>query len=484
MPTVPAIRVPIVGEDRTARAIRSAEKNIRGLSRTTKTVMGTLGVGIGVTTFTRMASQAVQYGSALTDAATATNTHVEALQALRFAAQEAGASEQQLDMALVRAQKSAVDAANGLSTYTRAFDALGINVQQFMHLPTERKLEMIAQSMRNADDQQRAYSAAMDILGTRNAPRLMEVLQRLSSEGFEGISESARKAGQVMSGETAQAMDELADAMAALNTQSKNFFAGLAVEATSKSPWKTEEIKIAALANEIRKIEDLRQKSWITGGGEAAARVKASKELLKQGVDPEDVPRGLGLDEMLGMLRTQLDLRKGITEEEKRASAEKKKQLELLKKEELARADMLAHIQGLPSTPMAGLTAEDAALDEMAKIAAGGTSSSTMTASGESLMDLLGLSGGAYGPSPAFSHRDRTKDYIDRRYHGGHLYRRMMEDKERAAGTLPGSELSGAADSVENSADRMVQFAETLVQAFEQVSQKMDVLEQQVENAR
>lgn len=214
-------RFDIVAKDKTARAIASARSRIEGLGHSAKNVFGGLGIGISAAALTGFSKSVIEYGSALTDAATATNTSVESLQALRFAAQEAGAGAEKMDMALVRVQKAAVDARNGLSTYTRAFDTLNINVDEFIGLPAERKLEVIARSMRSASDKQAAYAAAMDILGTRNAPKLMEVLQRLATDGFDSLAKSAKAAGQVMEEDVARKLDAAADAFARLGTRMK-----------------------------------------------------------------------------------------------------------------------------------------------------------------------------------------------------------------------------------------------------------------------
>lgn len=208
------VEIPITAKDNATRQIQRVKSQLMGLASTAKTVMsGLSGLGgvAGVAGITMLARSAISAGSAITDMATATQTGIEELQALTFAAREAGASNEQMANLLVRAQKSANDAARGLSTAKDAFALLGINVDKFINLAPERKLEVLGRAIVKADGDTRAYGAALDLLGTRNAPKLMEVLQRLGTEGFDTISEKARNANQVMSVETAQALDSASD---------------------------------------------------------------------------------------------------------------------------------------------------------------------------------------------------------------------------------------------------------------------------------
>jgi hypothetical protein len=218
------VSIQIAAQDATGRAIASAKANLHGLASTARTALGGLGVGLGVAGIARFTRSVVDYGSKLTDSAEATNTNVEALQALRYAATMAGASEKQLDMALVRVQKSAYDARNGLSTAARAFEKLGIEVEAFTRLPAERKLEEIGRAVANATDQQDAYGAALDIIGSRNAPRLMEVLRRLGTDGFEKLAQDAKQSVGIMAAETARALDAMADGLAAFGVKMKNLY--------------------------------------------------------------------------------------------------------------------------------------------------------------------------------------------------------------------------------------------------------------------
>jgi len=206
------------GMQKAERRVQSTERQFSRATKAAKGFAQSLGLVIGVGTITRLANNAIQAGSAITDMATATQTGVEAVQALNYAAIQAGASQEQMANLLVRANKSANDAARGLSTATDAFELLNIDAQAFINLPTERKLEVLGRAFVEAGEGTREFGSLMDLLGTRNAPKLLEVLQRLGTEGFDAVAQEARNAGQVMREDTAQALDEAADAIEAFKT--------------------------------------------------------------------------------------------------------------------------------------------------------------------------------------------------------------------------------------------------------------------------
>ena len=224
------INLKIGATDKTGTAFRSAETGMKRLAGSAKMLAGSLGMAFGaaavVTGLTRLAKGAIDYGSAITDAAAATRVGVEEWQVLKYGAQEAGTSMDKVTLTLAKIQKATNDAKNGLTTYTRAFDALGINVDEFQRLSPDQQFVELGRAMVNSKDQATAYASVMDIIGSRNAPQLMEVLKKLGTDGFDSLAEAARNAGQVMSEETAKNMDDAADAIARAGTRITTAAAG------------------------------------------------------------------------------------------------------------------------------------------------------------------------------------------------------------------------------------------------------------------
>jgi hypothetical protein len=219
------IRIGVI--DKTSAQLHRIKKSLLGLKATAMsagTALTGLGGVAGIAGMTAMAKSAIDLGSSITDMAVATRTGIEEIQVLNFAAQEAGASQEQMANLLVRVQKSASDAARGLSTAKDAFSKLNINASDFLELSPEQMLETVGQSLAQAGADTEAYGAALDLLGTRNAPKLMEVLQRLGTEGFDEIARQARESGQIMEEETARRLDNAADSIERFKKRSTILF--------------------------------------------------------------------------------------------------------------------------------------------------------------------------------------------------------------------------------------------------------------------
>ena len=259
----PAAKVKINAFDNTKAAFASVNANLATTSKNAIAVSGSLtGIGaggalIGLSMLTR---NAIAYGSALTDASKATTTSVESLQVLYALADKAGASHSVLDKSLISVQKSAMDAANGLTTYSREFDALNIDIQEFINLPAERKLETLAKAMAKAENKNVAYTAAVGILGKRNAPALMEVLQDLAVDGFDATARAAHEAGQIMTTEAAQSMDAMADSMERIKRKMMNSWSMFVVEIANSVPAlrdvNTEIVSVEAQIERVKKALD------------------------------------------------------------------------------------------------------------------------------------------------------------------------------------------------------------------------------------
>ena len=218
-----SVHMDIAATDKTGRAFASAKRSLGSLSKSaasaTRSMAGIFGATLGVAALTRLISSAIEYGSAITDAAAATRVGIEEYQVLKFAAEEAGAGMDKVTTALAKIQKATNDAKNGLTTYKRAFDSLGINLEKFQKLSPDRQFESLGKAMVGSKDQAVAYASILDIIGSRNAPRLMEVLQRLGTEGFDAVADAARNAGQIMDEHYAQRLDAAADSLARFKTR-------------------------------------------------------------------------------------------------------------------------------------------------------------------------------------------------------------------------------------------------------------------------
>ncbi len=191
----------------------------RGLAKSQKSIKSFVSSGVkqfgalaGATGLGAMAKSAIDLGSKISDMAVQLNIGATELQVLEFAAREAGVEVSVMERALRNVQLRTQEAINGNKSYGKAFERLGIDINEFNKLPTEKKLEAVAVAQKNAKDQTAAYNDVAIILGQRAGPAMQEVLQNLAGpKGYGGLEAAAKRANEVMSDEAIAKMDKAAD---------------------------------------------------------------------------------------------------------------------------------------------------------------------------------------------------------------------------------------------------------------------------------
>lgn len=140
----------------------------------------------------------------------------ETLSELAFAAQIAGTDLSSIEKATKKMSKSIVDAGDGLTTYIRAFDRIGISVEDLMKLSPEDQFLKIGNAIAAVENPTIRAAAAVDIFG-----RAGTQLLPLFDEGVEGMAklrEEAHELGFVFDKEAAAGAARLVDAQLRLKT--------------------------------------------------------------------------------------------------------------------------------------------------------------------------------------------------------------------------------------------------------------------------
>lgn len=189
--------------------LKKAQHNVKSF---TSGALSKFGALAGVAGIGGLARAAIDLGSKISDMAVQLNIGTTELQTLEFAAREAGVEVGVMERALRNVQLRTQEAINGNKSYSEAFQRLGIDINEFNKLPTEGKLEAIAQAQAAATDQAAAYNDVAIILGQRAGPAMQEILQKLAGpDGFKGVEDAAKSSGEVMDEETIAKMDLAAD---------------------------------------------------------------------------------------------------------------------------------------------------------------------------------------------------------------------------------------------------------------------------------
>jgi len=140
---------------------------------------------------------------------------VEQLQAFKLAAAIAGVSGEVFDKALKRLVKSTGDLEAGLSTQVRAFERLGLSIEDVRGLRPDEVMKKIADAVRDVGVTVNTTAAIMDIFGARIGADLVEFLRR-GSEGLTQFEADAKALGLTISGIDAAQVEAANDAMTRL----------------------------------------------------------------------------------------------------------------------------------------------------------------------------------------------------------------------------------------------------------------------------
>lgn len=205
---------------RLVRGLKAASAKLKSWGASV-TAMGTkiFAIGAGVLApLLGAVKQLMSAGDALDKMSSRVGASVEFLSALSHAAQIGGTDISAMEVGIRRLQRTAYDAARGLSTATEAFADLGIEVRgadgQLKN--TEQLFMESAAALSRMENNTKKAALATVIFG-RAGTQLLPMLKD-GSDGLVAVMEEAQKLGIVMSGEDATAAAELTDAWTRLTS--------------------------------------------------------------------------------------------------------------------------------------------------------------------------------------------------------------------------------------------------------------------------
>lgn len=156
----------------------------------------------------------VQAGDEVHKMAQRTGFATETLSELRYAAEISGADITALEKGIKKMSKTIVDAGDGLTTYVRAFERIGIEVKDLESLNPEEQFMKIGNAIASVEDPTIRTASAMDIFG-RAGTQLLPLFNQ-GVDGMEELRQKARELGIVFDQEAANKAARLADAQVTL----------------------------------------------------------------------------------------------------------------------------------------------------------------------------------------------------------------------------------------------------------------------------
>lgn len=192
--------------------------------------------------FGTLAKQSLDFAASIGEVAQQVGVTARDLQVYRYAATQAGLTQEEMESGLRKLTVSLGQAALGAKKQGEVFAALGISVRDASgHVKTAGDvLPEIANRLERIKDP--AQRAAVEVALFGRAGQKLDTILSGGQKGVEEYAKRAEELGLVLSDELVGAADEAADRMAELTTQMKVNFAGVVAQnATS----------ILALANAL-----------------------------------------------------------------------------------------------------------------------------------------------------------------------------------------------------------------------------------------
>ena len=153
---------------------------------------------------------AVSAGDAFADMSARTGVSAEKLQSLKYAAEQGGASIDDVEKAIRTMQK-------GIGSGDKSFEKFGLSLAKLKTMNPEEQFAAVADAIAAIDDPTKRTAAAMELLGKSGA-QLVPMLAD-GSKGLAELEDKARSLGLVMSNDDVAAAGTLADTLGQLWAQ-------------------------------------------------------------------------------------------------------------------------------------------------------------------------------------------------------------------------------------------------------------------------
>ena len=184
--------IEIRSRDDSKRGVNSAKRNFNDLSRiSAKAKAGIAGIAgaAGITALARLTKQTLNAADEIEKLSRRSGASARFLSEMRLSLSQNDVTMTEFNTSLRKINKSSQDAADGLSTPKRAFEKLGISVDDFNKLNSDEKFITLSEAISKVKDPAVRTQAAMDIMG-RSGTQLLTVMEN----GAQGITQYRQEA--------------------------------------------------------------------------------------------------------------------------------------------------------------------------------------------------------------------------------------------------------------------------------------------------
>ena len=116
-------------------------------------------------------------------------------QTLAYTAKLAGMEESRLVMTMNNLNLRTIEACDGNKSYQESFKRLGISLQEFATLSPDKKIEALGNAYKKSGESLTALNDISTILGQKTGAQMLEVLDKVSTEGMGKLTQASIEAG-------------------------------------------------------------------------------------------------------------------------------------------------------------------------------------------------------------------------------------------------------------------------------------------------
>ena len=171
---------------RRAKALTGAFKSMVGPLGALATFAGVSGLARG---FAEGAKGAAEFSTKLVEAADNAGVAVSRMEALAHVAEQDGVSLSSLSKSITTLSRRVVEANDGLATYVREFDRIGVAYQTLQNLSPEEQFFIVAEAIARTTDRAAKQAAAQNLLG-RAGRELIGTLDKHAGRLREVVAET------------------------------------------------------------------------------------------------------------------------------------------------------------------------------------------------------------------------------------------------------------------------------------------------------
>ena len=197
-------------------AAKQTKKSSEGIGSNLRNELRDLGIGVALRQLGQFVQANIEAQAAVQDLVEVSGASAEAITTIGIAARKEGVSVEALSKGVRGLTKFMAALQGGSSEATETLDAMGLSSEDLVGKSMDQQLVTIANALDQFSDEGQSgmnkAALAMKIFG-KSGSDMLQVLQRLSGDGFQKIQEEGRRTGQVLSGDAALAAKKAKEEM-------------------------------------------------------------------------------------------------------------------------------------------------------------------------------------------------------------------------------------------------------------------------------